>query len=213
MQQYIIYTLWTGHSYSYIAETLSVSSSSIHNKDSKSRRLLREYACERFKAQYKVQAPTALPSCAIVLPSKMDEEDERQFRQVVEFLTLQMGVSKFLVEHFNCHSQFVNCLLRMKNIRQFRVELVTHYSDSIATTWGSTSEGFVPPFDGVVNIDSSVKQLKPRYLRALSDLLNRSDYAIYKGTADSDPATFRQIQRHKQLKVFNLGRSVEHVTL
>lgn len=94
MQQYIIYALWAGRSYSCIAEALRVSGTSIHNKDSKARKLLREYAGERFKAR---QAPTALPSCAIVLPGKMEEE-ERQFRQVVKFLNLQMGVSRFPLE-------------------------------------------------------------------------------------------------------------------
>ena len=91
------------------------------------------------------------------------------------------------------------------------MELVTHYSDSVATTWGSTTEGFVPPFDGVDNIDSDGKTLKSRYHRALSSMLDRCEFAICKGMMDSDLTALRIIKKHRKLKVFDLGISQERV--
>lgn len=208
-QQYIIQAIKSGKSYSTIGAEFGVSGGAIRDKDKKGRRSLRLYAEERYK-QLDADYKSPPPICAIVLPAKMDGVDERRFRQVVTFLTKYMGVDKFLVEHMNCHSQFVDCLLRMKSIRRFRVELVTHYPDSIATTWGSTTEGFVPPFDGVDNIDSEGKTLKSKYHQALSSMLNRCEFAICKGAMDSDLAALRIIKKHKKLKVFDLGISQEH---
>lgn len=209
-EHYIVQSVKNGKSYTAIGAEFGVTGEAIRAKDHKARAQLRQFAWERIrKERHRYKRPPQ--TCAVVLPTKMDELDEKRFRQVVHFLTKQMGVTTFLVEHLNCYSEFVNCLLKIRGVSRFRVELVTHYSDSVATTWGSTTEGFVPPFDGVINIGSEVKLLKTRYHRALLALLKRSDYAICKSTTDSDPYIFHQIRRHKNLKVFDLGISQERV--
>ena len=208
-QQYVMQAVKNGKSYGALSAEFGVSSGTIREKDRRARRSLRLYAEERYRqldAGYK--SPPVI--CAVVLPARMDEVDERRFRQVVAFLTKYMGVDKFLVEHMNRHSQFVECLLEMRSARGFRVELVTHYPDSIATTWGSTTEGFVPPFDGVDNVDSEGKTLKSRYHRALSSMLDRCGFAVCKGPMERDLAAMRMIKRHRKLKVFDLGVSQEH---
>lgn len=208
-QQYIIHAKKNGKGYSTIGAEFGVSREAIRGQDKKGRRKLRRYAEERYK-QLSADCKCASPICAVILPAKIDEGDEQRLGQVVAFLTQYMGVNKFLVEHMNCHSQFVDYLLRIKYIGRFRVELVTHYPDSIATTWGSTAEGFVPPFDGVDNIDTEGKTLKSRYHRALSSMLERCEFAICKGETYSDLTALRIIRRNRKLKVFDLGISQEH---
>lgn len=209
-EQYIVQSLKNGKSYKALGDQFGVTGEAIRVKDHRARAQLRKFAWERITKESR-EHKRPPQTCAVVLPSKMDEVDERRFRQVVHFLIKQMGVTTFLVEHLNCHSEFVDCLLKIRGARRFRVELVTHYSDSVATTWGSTTEGFVPPFDSVINIGSEAKQLRSRYLRALMAMLKRCDFAICKSMIDSDPYIFRQIRMRKNLKVFDLGISQERV--
>lgn len=208
-KQYILHAREAGKSHRAIGAELGLTGPSVREKELQARRTLRRFAEQRFHHQ-RAARKGGPASCAIVLPARMDEVDELRFRQAVAFLTLQMGVTRFLVEQFNCRTPFVDCLLQMKQAKRFRVELVTHYSDSVATTWGSTTEGFVPPFDGLTNMDSPLKQQGARYFRALSALLAQSDYLICKSTIDGDPAIFRQFQKHKRLRVLNLSISQEH---
>lgn len=204
-QQYIFKSLKTGKSYQSIGSEFGVSGATVRSKDMKGRRILRAVAEERYTQLLRERASSPSPVCAIILPTKMDKEDELRFRQVIDFLDRHMGVGAFLVEHLNCHSDFVRYLLQIKPFRRFRVNLFTH--------WGSTTEEFVPPFDGVINVGSEARQLKIRYTQALSAMLRQCDFAICKSTIDSDTATFRQIQKHKNLKVFNLGVSQERVII
>lgn len=209
-EQYIIRSVKDGKSYTALGAEFGVTCEAIRAKDYKARIKLRNFARARSKRERREHKMPPL-TCAVVLPTKMDKVDEKRFRQVVHFLEMQMGVTTFLVEHLNCHSEFVDCLFRIRGVKRFRVELVTHYSDSVATTWGSTTEGFVPPFDGVDNIDLDGKTLKSRYHRALSSMLDRCEFAICKGTMDSDLTALRIVKKHRKLKVFDLGISQERV--
>ena len=210
--QYVIQSVKNGKSYTALGAEFGVTGEAMRAKDHKARAQLRRFAWDHIRKERQGHKPPP-QTCAVVLPANMDETDEKRFRQVVQFLVRQMGVTTFLVEQLDCRSEFVDCLWKLRGMMRFRVELFTHYSDSVATAWGSTTEGFVPPFDGVINIGSEAKLPKTRYHRALLALLKQSDFAICKSMIDSDPSVLRQIRKRKHLKVFDLGISQARVII
>lgn len=217
IQQYIIYELENGKSYSSIGKALGITGQGTRGKDHKGRKLLRTLAREHFNQQCAADGPIPPAACTVLMPNMAERltlEEEDVFKRIIYFLMRQLHVSMFLVEQNNVYSSYV-WLLRRITEDKARIVVATHFITPELVDWESVIHRYVPPYDEILNIDPQVKVRRAQYFRTLDAIMKRSEYIVCKldSTYSKNVGLEKKIAKHKHLKIFDLSNPQELIIL